>query len=126
MEIQNKLLRHACTWFSKHSWCKPISTISEPLTVKWVLLTYSLQCTGVPESHKLRKTVLLSASSALPPASLPNPLEPEDFQNFQTAVFSNKNITYKKHFKRKTGSQMGIFLLKLTVLRVKTSFQELP
>lgn len=53
-------------------------------------------------------------------------LEPWDFRNFQTAVFSNKNITYKKHFKRKTGSQMGIFLFKLTVLGVKTSFQELP
>jgi hypothetical protein len=27
------------------------------------------------------------------------------------AVFINKNITHKKHLKRKTGSQKGIFLL---------------
>lgn len=73
-----------------------------------MFLMQNSKCTGLTELQKLNETIIYLLSVA---ASLLSPFGTLRFLERSNRAVFNKNITYKKHLKRKTGSQTGIFLL---------------
>lgn len=66
----------------------------------------NFKCIGLNELQTLNETIIYLLSIA---ASLLSPFGTLRFLERSNRAVFNKNITYKKHFKRKTGSQTGIF-----------------
>lgn len=73
-----------------------------------MFLMQNSKCTGLTELQKLNETIIYLLSVA---ASLLSPFGTLRFLERSNRAVFNKNITYKKHLKRKTGSQTGNFLL---------------
>lgn len=64
--------------------------------------------TDLAELQNLNETTIYLLGVA---ASLLSPFGTLRFLERSNRAVFNKNVTYKKHLKRKTGSQTGIFLL---------------
>lgn len=104
----NKPFHHAFVWLSKHFLVQKYNHHIWKCLIKSVFLMQNFKCIGLTELQKLNEIIILPTQHCcLTAKSLWNLKTSGTFRD----VFINKNITYKKHLKRKTKSQTGIFLL---------------
>lgn len=78
-------------------WCKNTTTTSENTVIKSMFLMQNCKCTGLNELQKLNETIIYLFSIAAP---LLSPFGTLRFLERSNRAVFNKNITYKKAFKK--------------------------